>query len=301
MNRAKNKVRSYILTILLISIYSIICKAQNGFVKNSYTVDASGGIKKTDLKIYQGDRVHIAASGIIVLRGVTGKSGPEGIEGFVNCRMDPVFEYGALLYKIGDDDWGIVDPQDTIVAEQMGYLKFMVNDNDPSNDVGKFTINVTVNDSTTNIARKIEPKKVPVKTAPAAHLPAGGLTLSELQKVSSENLFGAGTLLTSKQYRFENAANDHTYRYIFKKAGVTSSVIKDMKENQITFETSSTDNYEAIKESLDEYGYEHRKVEKKVDGVTKYENSKYSLFIVLVKFNDKHRYVFFIKKLKPDS
>ncbi len=134
MNRAKNKVRNYILIISLLSIYSITCRAQDGFVKNSYTFDVNSNsyANKTSLKINEGEQVHITASGKIILRGVTGSSTPEGIDGFKNCRMDPVFPYGALLYKIGDDDWNIVDPEDSIIAEQTGYLKLMINDNDPT-------------------------------------------------------------------------------------------------------------------------------------------------------------------------
>jgi hypothetical protein len=308
MNRAKNKMRIYILAISLLFIYSIACKAQNSPAKNSYTFDVSPGIQKTDLKINEGDRVQLSASGTVVLRGVTGSVGPEGKDGFKNCRMDQVFEYGALLYKIGDDDWNIVDPEDTIIAERIGYLKFMINDNDPSNDSGKFIVKVTVNDSIQKVAKKIvpkkihiaEPKKIPENTSP--HLPAttlaGTLTLSELQKASSYNFNDAKSFLTSKQFRIDNESKDNMSKYSFNKDDVTASIVKDGKENQTTFETSSTDNYEQIKASLDKFGYTHRKAGKKVEGVSKYANSKYALSIVSLKLNNKTQYFFTIKKLK---
>src|SRR5258708_23536583 len=157
MDRAKNKVQNYILAILLFSIYSITCKGQNGPVKNSHTFDVSANsfINKTDLKINEGDKVNFSASGTIVLRGLTGLSAPEGREGFSNCRMDPIFLYGALLYKIGEDDWEIVNSDDTIVAEQTCYLKFMVNDNDPTSNKGKYTVKVTIGDSKPDSVQKI--------------------------------------------------------------------------------------------------------------------------------------------------
>ena len=139
MNRAKNKIQNYILVISLFLIYSVTCKAQNSFAKN-YTFNVSSQVKKINLKINAGDEVHISASGTIALRGVTGATGPEGTEGFTNYRMDPVFDYGALLYKIGDDDWNIVDPGDTIIAEKPGFLKLMINNNDPLNNSGSFKV-----------------------------------------------------------------------------------------------------------------------------------------------------------------
>ena len=304
MNRAKNKVRSYILAISLLFIYSITCKAQNSSAKNSYTFEVGQGLQKTDLKINEGDRVHLSASGTVVLRGVTGSTGPEGKDGFKNCRMDQVFEYGALLYKIGDDDWNIVDPQDTIIAERIGYLKFMINDNDPSYDSGKFTVKVTVNDSTQKTAKKIapkkvrltEPKRIPENTSP--HLADGTLTLSELQKAGSYNLNDAKSFLASKQFRLDNVSNGNMDKYSFNKDNVTASIVKDAKDDQTTFTTSSLDNYEKIKSSLDEYGYTHRKAAKKVQGVSKYANSKYSLSIVSLQLNNKRQYFFTIKKLK---
>jgi len=313
MNRAKNKIRNYILIISVLFIYSITCKAQDGFVKNSYTFDVNPNsyVNKTSLKINEGEQVHITASGKIVLRGVTGSATPEGIDGFKNCRMDPVFPFGALLYKIGDDDWNIVDPEDSIIAEQTGYLKLMVNDNDPTTNTGRFTVKVTVQslkaDSGQKIVKKTEvikkkevvnqtePKKVTKDISP--DLPSGTLTLSELQKISSDNLNNAKGLLTSKQFHFDDASNDHMNKYNFNNNNVTSSIIKDVKENQTTFTTSSRENYEQIKESLDEYGYTRGKLVEKVAGVTKYVNSKYSLFILALKLNNKYQYSFAIKKL----
>ncbi len=88
-------------------------------------------------------------------------------------------------------------------------------------------------------------------------------------------------------------------KYDFSKDNVTSSIIKDVKENQTTFTTSSKENYEKIKESIDEYGYKRGKLVEKVSGVTKYVNSKYSLFILAIKLNNKYQYSFAIKKLLP--
>ena len=306
MNRAKNKVRIYILAILLFSIYAFRSDAQNSFVKNSFSFVVGSTIKKTDLKIKEGDELHISASGTVVVQGFTGSVGPEGIDGYKNHRMDPVFPYGALLYKVGDDDWNIVDPEDTITAERAGLLKFMVNDNDPSTNTGKFTVKVLVKslkpETAQKIAKNAQPKKAPEITPPHAvassHTSGGTLTLSELQKASSNNAEGVKSFLTSKQFQFDDASKDDMSKYNYKKDDVSASIIKDTKANQTTFITSSDDNYRSIKASLDKFGYRLRKSEKKVDGVNKYANSKYSLSIVQVSLNNKPQYFITIKKLE---
>lgn len=312
MNRAKNKIQNYILVISLFLIYSVTCKAQNSFAKN-YTFNVSSQVKKINLKINAGDEVHISASGTIALRGVTGATGPEGTEGFTNYRMDPVFDYGALLYKIGDDDWNMVDPEDSIIAEKPGILKFMINDNDPSNNSGSFKVQVVVRrlnaDNTQKIVRKTDQEEVPANMSSSernsreetpvkmtSHLPPGTLTLSDLQKACSYNLNEAKSFLTSKQFRLDES-NDHLNKYSFNKDNVSVSIIKDVKENQTTFATSSADNYKEIKAALRGYRYMHLKLVKKVDGLDKYTNSRYSLIILSLKLNNKYQYSFAIKKL----
>jgi hypothetical protein len=309
MIRAKNKVRSYLLAISFLCIYSTVCTAQGSPTTRSYTFDVSAYIKKTTLKISEGDEVHISASGSIVLRGVTGTTGPDGIDGFTNCRMDAVFPYGALLYKIGDDDWNIVDANDTIIAERLGYLKLMVNDNDPTGNNGKFIVKVTVKSARAgNISQKttakaaivepekgIDPGKGPEEISPG--LPAGELTLSDLQKASGYNLTDAKSFLTSKKFRPDNGSNDHMHKYIFNNDDISASVIKDVKDNQTTFATSSYNNYKSIKAALVANGYTRHTMVKKVQGVSEYVNDSYTLFILLVKLNNKYQYTFAIKKL----
>jgi len=163
MNRAKNKVRNYIFAILLLSIYSIVCKAQNSFVKSRATFSVSRHLKKTHLKINAGDVVQVTASGQMVLHGVPGSAGPDGIDGFTDRCMDSVFPYGALLYKIGNDDWVMPDPDNPLTADQAGYLKLMVNDNDPSNNRGRFTVKVTVTSSKSNSRNQIVNGSAPEK------------------------------------------------------------------------------------------------------------------------------------------
>ena len=299
MNRVKTRVSIYILAVLLFSIQSIACDAQNTFVNKSYTFVVTSTIKKTEIKITEGDEVRIKASGNMVLHGFTGSVAPDGIDGFKNHRMDPVFAYGALLYKVGDDDWNIVDPEDTIVAERTGFLKFMVNDNDPSNNTGKFTVKVTVKSLKVarpqKIAKSGESKNTS-ETTPK-HLSEGTLTLTELQNATGDNSGEVTNFLLSKQFRFDDESNDKMHKYSFNKDNVNAAIVKDVKEHQTTFITSSTNNYKQIKASLDDFGYKQRKVEKKVDGVFKYANSKYSLSIVQVTLNNKPQYFFTIKKL----
>jgi hypothetical protein len=299
MNWAKNKMRVSTFIILLFSSFSIICSAQDEFVKKSYTVEVGSTVQKTSFKINEGDEVRISALGRVVVHGFSGTVGPDGLEGYKNYRMDPVFAYGALLYKIGDDDWNIVDPEDTIVADRSGVLKFIVNDNDPSNNSGRFSVKITVRslkpDEPAKIVKKAEPKKTPEKIP--KDLPAGTLTLSELQKATNYGLGDVKSFLTAKQFRFDDESNDKMNKYSFNNGVINATVVKDTRENQTTFITSSADNYKTIKAALDNYGYKHRKAEKKVEGVDKYSNPRYSLSIVQVTLNNKPQYFFTIKKL----
>ena len=299
MNWAKNKIRIYIPAILLISVFSMTCEAQNDFVKKSYSIEVGSAIKKTVFKINEGDEVHISASGKVVVHGFSGSVGPDGLDGYRDLRMDPVFAYGALLYKIGDDDWNIVDPEDTIIADRTGMLKFIVNDNDPSNNSGKFSVKISVKsvkpDEPVKVVKKAEPKKT-IENIPK-YLPPGTLTLPELQKTSNYGLTDARNFLTAKQFRFDDESNDKMNKYNFNNGVINASVVKDISGNQTTFITSSADNYKTIKAALDNYGFKHRKTEKKVDGVDKYSNSRYSLSIVQVTLNSKPQYFFTIKKL----
>jgi hypothetical protein len=173
MNRAKNKVRNYTFAILLLSVYSIVCKAQNRFVKNRSTFSVSIHLKKTYLKVNVGDVVQVTASGKMVFHGITGSAGPEGIDGFTDRCMDPVFPFGALLYKVGNDDWVMADPDNPLTADQTGYLKLMVNDNDPSANRGRFMVKVTVTSSKANgghqIANRPAPKKAKNNIATIPH------------------------------------------------------------------------------------------------------------------------------------
>jgi hypothetical protein len=163
MNRAKNKVLNYTFAILLLSVYSITCKAQNSFVKNRSIFSVSTHLKKTYLKINVGDVIQVTVSGKMVFHGITGSAGPDGIDGFTDRCMDPVFPYGALLYKVGEDDWVMADPDNPLTADQAGYLKLMVNDNDPSGDRGRFTVKVIVTSSKANGERQIVNRPAPGK------------------------------------------------------------------------------------------------------------------------------------------
>jgi hypothetical protein len=176
----------------------------------------------------------------------------------------------------------------------------MVNDNDPTSNNGRFIVKVTVKSerggtSSQKVIAETDPDKNVGNTT--ADLPAGSLTLSDLQKAGSYNLTDAKSFLLSKQFRPGGGSNDHMTRYTFNNDDISASVIKDVKDNQTTFATSSYVNYKAIKASLINNGYSRRMMVKKVQGVSEYANDSYTLFILLVKLNNKYQYTFALKKL----
>ena len=98
----------------------------------------------TSVVLSSGDRVLIEAEGEITLGTFAGNGGPDGIEGFTNYRIAPAFKHGSLLYRIGSGDWQLAGSSVTFVATNSGNLEFKVNDSDPSNNRGYFSVRLKI-------------------------------------------------------------------------------------------------------------------------------------------------------------
>ena len=103
-------------------------------------IDVDSYSKSTEITLYAGDRINMEAWGEISFGTFAGSGGPNGITGFSSYNIVPGFNHGSLLYRIGSGNWSAVGESKTFVADISGKLQMMVNDNDPSNNTGNFSI-----------------------------------------------------------------------------------------------------------------------------------------------------------------
>ena len=102
--------------------------------------NVSGAIR-TNIYLEQGEKVNIAASGRVTFGVFAGSGGPTGIQGFEIYNIVKNYRHGSLLATIGDNGaWHYVGRGTIITADNSGYLKLYVNDLDPGNNSGSFTV-----------------------------------------------------------------------------------------------------------------------------------------------------------------
>lgn len=121
---------------------------------NKYEIDSY--TNTTDIIIKKGEEIDITATGSITYGAWAGSGGPEGINGYTSYNRIQGFRHGCLLARIGDNgEWKAVGSKSyRIRADNDGVLQFIVNDNDPSNNSGNFTVDLLI------ITRDGELKKV---------------------------------------------------------------------------------------------------------------------------------------------
>lgn len=102
------------------------------------------GINRTDIRVEKGDKVEIHASGSIVYGVFAGAGGPGGIGGFTQYNKVQGHRHGALLVAIGNGEWTTAGARKQILVQHPGQLTFLVNDAEPQNNRGQFSITVNV-------------------------------------------------------------------------------------------------------------------------------------------------------------
>lgn len=135
-----------------------ICKSENDTLRvSSYdNLDAEGVIVSeqigfntlkvtpwtnyTSVKIYKGDIVTLKASGSITLGDWLGDCSPSGVSGNQNYNIEPAFNHGSLIARIGSGEWFYVGTHKTFRAEESGLLQLKINDNDLWNNDGYFEV-----------------------------------------------------------------------------------------------------------------------------------------------------------------
>ncbi|WP_299700193.1 hypothetical protein [uncultured Pontibacter sp.] len=100
-------------------------------------------IGKTSTRTYlkKGDKVKVTASGKVSFGLFAGTGGPRGIRGFEYYSIVRNYPHGCLIATIGDGGtWHYIGNEATITADKDGFLKLYVNDSDPRNNTGRFTV-----------------------------------------------------------------------------------------------------------------------------------------------------------------
>lgn len=108
-------------------------------------VEVDSYVNTTTINIKKGDKVNLKATGKISLGTFAGEGTPDGITGFSNYSQVEGFNHGALLGRIGKGAWFLVGSSKSFVAATGGILQLTVNDGDPENNFGVFTVEFAIN------------------------------------------------------------------------------------------------------------------------------------------------------------
>lgn len=110
---------------------------------DAYTLTTNSNNFETDMFIFEGDILKFIPSGKISTGDFSGYTGPGGhtSTNYVRSIFKVVADkpYGALLCKIGEDgQYRLLGDSIEFTAQTSGRLKFLVNDKDLSDNLGKF-------------------------------------------------------------------------------------------------------------------------------------------------------------------
>jgi len=98
--------------------------------------------------LQKGKKYNLTASGTILVGAFAGRTGPNGINGFEMYNYSKGFKHGSLLGKLNENGkWFLLGSQKTIIPKENSHLYVKVNDLDPSNNQGYFTLNYTKENS----------------------------------------------------------------------------------------------------------------------------------------------------------
>jgi hypothetical protein len=109
------------------------------------TIEVNSYTKTTTIKVKKGDKIYLQASGLVTTGMWSGASGPNGKVYTPLWNIEPAINYGALMLKIGNGDYIATSTDTTIIAPNGGILSFAVNDKDPTDNSGSFTVVCSIN------------------------------------------------------------------------------------------------------------------------------------------------------------
>lgn len=118
-------------------LYNIIKNHTN---KESHNLSIYSRGLTTTFEVNQGDIIEMRASGYITVGAFVGSSSPSGIDGFTRYNRISGFKHGALLIRIGNSKWKSIKQDLIFKAENSGKIKFLVNDAEPKNNRGYYSV-----------------------------------------------------------------------------------------------------------------------------------------------------------------
>jgi hypothetical protein len=122
------------------------CPAQ---FRSNYTVGVNGPTT-TGIQIKRGDKIEMHASGEVSFGFFAGSGGPEGIQFNPSYSYYPDSPHGCLIARVrhstdeGTDPWSYVGKGTVMTAQTDGSFELNVNDKDPGNNTGQFSVEITV-------------------------------------------------------------------------------------------------------------------------------------------------------------
>jgi hypothetical protein len=121
---------------------------------NFVAVFETNSFVNTNISLSRGDRVKIKASGIVSFGIIAGEGGPDGIRFYPSYNYFPSVPHGHLMvrYRQGgmrnSDGWASIglgwDEFREVKFSSPRTLEFLVNDNRPYDNFGKFRIEITI-------------------------------------------------------------------------------------------------------------------------------------------------------------
>jgi len=131
-----------------------------------YTIDAFNIIKmepgtakkvsvdafiRTQVCVKQGDLVTIEAEGHIRVGAMVGTSDPDGRNTGVfglsleSYNIVSTFNHAALMYRLaGEREWNLAGKRKQFAADKDGCIEFQINDNIQDDNVGSYSVSITV-------------------------------------------------------------------------------------------------------------------------------------------------------------
>lgn len=101
----------------------------------------------TGVAVRRGDRLTFRAGGVVTFGMMAGSGGPQGVASFQGYRYFADEWHGALIGRVRESSnsgWFLIGEGRTLTSQADGTLELDVNDTQPENNSGEFTVEVSI-------------------------------------------------------------------------------------------------------------------------------------------------------------